>query len=297
MKKLFGLALVGLMALPAATATGQTAPAPAYDKAPWWMKESVVTQSGYVFTEIQANRARFDATFLTVDDSITKAQSMAIDKTRGLQQALAKLGKDKVRVTTNFTMRTLYEQYRDKDGNKVEDRRGDKVNGYEVSLDIGIEVRDMNLLEKAYALVLAASPSSASNISFSLQPSNEDNTWLYNEAVKDARKRAGESAAAAGGNLGKIKVIDPTGRACETDILARGGQGGDNTRAQEVTYANATPYAPVAMPVTMNVTPSATPPVTGSADYIEAQAAKNPFIQTPPLRRLEAKACVVYGVN
>jgi hypothetical protein len=39
------------------------------------------------------------------------------------------------------------------------------------------------------------------------------------------------------------------------------------------------------------------PPVPGSADYLEAKALQNPFIQTPPLQRLESKACVVYGLN
>jgi len=39
------------------------------------------------------------------------------------------------------------------------------------------------------------------------------------------------------------------------------------------------------------------PPPPGSADALEAQAMKNPFIQTPPLQRIDAKACVVYGLN
>ena len=295
MKKTIGLTvLAGLCALPL-MAAAQTVPAPSspYDKAPWWMKESVITQTGYVFTEVQANRANFSGTFLTVDDSLEKAQSQAIEKTRALQQALAKLGKDKVRVTTGFSMRALYEQYRDKNGNRIEDQRGDKINGYEVSLNIAIEVRDMAQLEKAYALVLAASPTTASDINFNLQPSNEDNTWLYSEAVKDAHKRAVESTVAAGGTLGRIRVIDPTGRACETDILARNNYGSDNTPPQQVAYPDAD-YAAPAMAIAPPP-PSSPPP--GTAEYLEAQALKNPFIQTPPLRRLEAKACVVYGLN
>ncbi|MGZ3305727.1 MAG: SIMPL domain-containing protein, partial [Asticcacaulis sp.] len=188
----------------------------------------------------------------------------------------------------------LYEQYRDKDGNRIEDRRADKINGYEVSLNLNIEVRDMAVLEKAYALVLAAGPSSTANIYFSLQPSNAQNAWLYTEAVKDARARAIASAEAAGGHLGAIKLIDPTGRACETDMLARGGNGeGDDTRANEVMVTAQRAYAP---PAAM-MAPPAPPPAPGTADYLEAQALKNPFIQTPPLERLEAKACVVYGLQ
>ncbi|MBW8880786.1 MAG: SIMPL domain-containing protein [Asticcacaulis sp.] len=291
MKTILGLAVAAAMVLPLAV-SAQTGPATPYDKAPWWMKDGVITQTGYVYTEVPANRAGFSATFLAVDDSIDKAQAKAVANARVLQQALAKLGKDKVRVSTDFTVRTLYEQYRDSSGTKVEDQRGDKINGYEASLTLKIEVRDVGLLEKAYALVLAASPTSASDISFSLQASNEDNSWLYNEAVKDARQRAGDATAAAGATLGKIKVIDPNSRACATDVVARNAYGYNQPRARKVEY-----YKPVAdlpapvAPATANTAPP------GTVEYLEGEAARNPFIQTPPLQRLETKVCAVYGLN
>lgn len=270
-----------------------------YDKAPWWMRDSVITQTGHVFTEIQANRAGFSATFLSVDDTAEKAQAKSIQQTRALQQALAKLGKDAVRVTTGFSMRALYEQYRDKNGNRIEDQRGDKINGYEVSLNLSIEVRDTAQLERAYALVLAASPTQTSAINFYLQPTNELNTWLYNEAIKDARKRASDGVTAAGGRLGGVKVIDPTGRACRTDILARGApdewmnsQANMVEAAQEFSSPMMARAAPPPPPI-----PVPPAPVAGSAEYLEARALANPFIQTPPLQRLESTACVVYGVN
>ncbi len=213
--------------------------------------------------------------------------------TRALQQALAKLGKDNVRVTTSFSMRTLYEQYKDKNGNRIEDQRGDKINGYEVSLNIALEVRDMSVLEKAYALVLAASPTSSQPIYFSLQPDNATNTWLYTQAVKDARTRAGQAAEAAGGRLGGIQLIDPTGRACATDILARNADTSpDYGSAQEVSYDRAYASAPPPPPA-----PMMSMAAPGTAEYLEAKALANPFIQTPPLQRLTATACVVYGLN
>jgi uncharacterized protein YggE len=262
-----------------------------YDKAPWWMNSPVITQTGFVFAEIPANRANFSATFQTNADTVDKAQAKAIERTRALNEALGRLGKDAVRVTTSFSMRALYEEYRDKDGNKVEDRRADKINGYEVSLNLSLEVRDVAALEKAYALVLAASPSSTGNVDFSLQPSNEQNTWMYTQAVNDAHARAVASAEAAGGHLGAIKLIDPTGRACETDILARGAADvDDDTQADKVA-------APVVQPRVMLAEAPPPPPPPGSADALEAQAMKNPFIQTPPLERLDAKACVVYSLN
>jgi uncharacterized protein YggE len=291
-------AVAGLFIAGAASAQTAVPQASPYDRAPWWMKESVITQTGYVFTEIPANRAHFSATFLTVDDTAEKAQAKAIEQTRGLNQALDKLGKDKVRISTSFSMRALYEQYRDKNGNRIEDQRGDKIEKYQVSLNLSVEVRDTALLERAYALVLAAAPTSSTPINFSLQADNETNTWLYTEATQDAHNRALQSAAAAGGKLGGIKVIDPTGRACETDILARAPDTG-----WDPTAAN---YAPPVVQARMSpqYEMAAAPPapmmaglVAGSAEYLEAKALQNPFIQTPPLQRLEAKSCVVYGLN
>lgn len=274
-------------AAPAAPANNNTA----YDRAPWWMKENVITQTGHVYTEIPANRASFSGTFLSVDESADKAQAKAIAQTKPLNEALARLGKDAVRVETSFSMRALYEQYRDKNGNKVEDQRGDKINGYEVSLQISVDVRDMDVLEKAYALVLAAAPTETASIYFQLQPSNETNTWLYNQAVKDARTRAEDAAVSAGGHLGGIKVIDPTGRACRGDILARNMDENYSNQANRVDYDESVQSSVSAKKRSSVATDAVAP------QYLEAKALANTFLQTPPLQKLEATACVVYGVN
>ena len=294
MRRLILIAGLFLAATPALAQTAAPAPSP-YDKAPWWMKESVITQTGYVFTELPANRANFSASFQTTDDTADKAQSKAVAQTKALMQALDKLGKDAVRVTTDFSMRTLYEQYRDKNGEKVENQRGDKINGYQVSLNLNVEVRDMTQLERAYALVLAASPDSTGQVYFSLQADNATNTWLYTEAVKDAHVRALQAAEAAGAKLGAVKVIDPTGRACQTDILAgKPGYEGDGLHAQDVTVAGMRKVA--APPPPPPPPPIPVPPVP-AAEALEAKALQSPFIQTPPMRRLDAKACVVYALD
>jgi len=272
-----------------------------YDKAPWWMRESVIPQTGHVFTELPANRANVSATFLAVDDTVDKAQAKAIAQTKALQVSLAKLGKDSVRVTTGFSMRALYEQYRDKSGNRIEDQRGDKITGYQVSLKISLEIRDMAILEKAYALVLAASPAQTNPIYFSLQPSNEALAWLYTEAVSDAHRRARAAVSAAGGQLGSAKVIDPTGRACSTDILARGAVEDEFTGEAvgvlpDQTVTESLQRVP-GVTVTRFAAPSPPPPAMAAEDALEAKALANPFVQTPPLQRLEATACVVYGLN
>ncbi len=297
MKHFISLAALALIAFAPSAVTAQTVNASAnttaYDRAPWWIKTPVITQTGYVFAEIPANRADFSATFLSVDDDEAKAQAKAIAMTRELQDALARLGSDKVRVTTDFTMKTLYQQYTDKNGNKVDNERGDKINGYEVSIAFNIEVRDMTLLQNAYSLVMAAQPTSSDEIYFDIQADNATNTWLYTEAVKDAHTRALQGAEAAGGKLGAVLLIDPTGRACRTDILARGAPQNDD-------YGDATQVVVTGMRRAEDGYSSASQRKISSASAgvtLEDRALQNPFIQTPPLKKLTATACVVYGLN
>jgi uncharacterized protein len=287
MKTIFAtLMLLGL----ASGAQAQTVAASQYDKAPWWMKDAVITQTGYVQTEIEANRANFSASFMAVGDTADQAQSKAVANTRALMDALKKLGKDAVRVNTSFSMRALYEQYRDKDGNRIENQRGDKIQAYQVTMSFNVRVNDLRVLERAYALVLAASPTQSQEIYFSLEPDNATKTWLYSEAIKDAARRAKLATEAAGGVLGKVKVIDPTGRACQTDILARGmPKDGQDPEPYNVAYMARS--APAPMPV-MAMADGGSP-----VEQLEAKAAKNAFIQAPPLNTLTAQACVVYGLN
>jgi hypothetical protein len=216
------LSLLALTALPV-SALAQTPPAQigaAYVPAPWWMNQPVIASIGYVRVELPANRANFTARFQVVERSSADATTKAADKVRELAKALESAGADKVRVTTTFTTNPLYEQYRDKEGAVQENRRADKIERYQVDAVITVEVRDIDLVEQTYAAVVAARPSSTSAVGFGLEPENESKTALYTEAVKDAARRAKRSVAAAGGVLGGVKVIDPTSRACQTDVLA-----------------------------------------------------------------------------
>ncbi|ESQ76065.1 SIMPL domain-containing protein [Asticcacaulis sp. AC402] len=292
------LSLIAALALAATSAAAQTAPPASYDRAPWWMKDRVITQTGFAYTEVPANRAAFSATFLSHAKTVEAAQAQAIERTRGLQKSLLGLGKDKVVVSTDFTMRSLYEQYRDKDGNRIDNVRGDKITGYEVSVTIGVEIRDVSQLQAAYGRVVAATPTSASEVSFSLQPDNAMIASLDRESIKDARVRAQGAAAASGATLGKILTVDPTGRACRANILAPVPT--ENYEGGYRDYAIASEDSGSFPDASFGVAMQRAPGVQihrFSAEQIEATALKNPFLQTPPMIAKVATACVVYALN
>ena len=251
--------------------------------APWWMRDPVVASVGMVHTEIAANRASFSASFNAVGKTADAALAEAAAKVRGIDAALRQSGPARVRIATTFETEPLYEQYRDKEGNMQTNARPDKIERYAVTARIMLDVRDMAVLEPAYAAVVAARPETIDTVNFSLEPDNATKTWLQTEAVKDAARRARQAAEAAGARLGAVKVIDPTGRACQTDVLA-GWPAYARTAEQRSDVASMTP---------MESPPPAPMMVTGS----KREVAQVQVSMQPPLLALNDDACVVYGLG
>jgi uncharacterized protein YggE len=252
----------------------------------------IIASSGYVQAEMPSNRASFRAGFKALDRSPQDAGRKAADKVRSLAKSIAAVGSDKARIETSISLQPLYEQYKDKDGRLLTNQRSDKIENYEATASLSIEVRDMSQLERIYAIVLAAGPASTSAIQFRLEPSNEAKTTLFEDAVRDAVRRAKSSAETTGAKLGPIKLIDPTGRACETDVLVAGADRvADDSYPQvqqrpRVYAPPPPPSAPLALPRVEVV--AADPSIAGEALKLAVQ---------PPLEKIEAKACVVFALG
>jgi uncharacterized protein YggE len=280
----------------AAPALAQTPPATIgqqYIPAPWWMRDPVIASVGHVRTEIPANRVGFSATFMTVERTAADASRVAAERVRALSQTLAAYGVDKVRVETTLSTRPLYDQYRDENGVLRDNVRSDRIERYQADATVSITIRDVAVLERVYATVLASSPTSVGQVYFNLQPDNETLSWLGGEAVKDSASRASAAAGNAGARLGGVKVIDPSGRACETDVLAGWPSYGASVGgATDVSMDRA--RVEYSGPPLM-VAPSPPPP--GGSGPSEAQIEAARLALQPPLRELTSQACVVYGLN
>lgn len=286
------LALAGLAAPAAAQTVGVISPSP-YGPAPWWMREPIIASLGDVRAEVPANRAAFSAEFQAVERSAPEATSKAAAKVKAVVAALRAFDQDKVRIETTFATQPLYEQYKDKDGNLQTNARPDKIERYQTSVRLSLDVRDVALLEKVYATVVAAGPASTQPVYFSLQPDNATNTEMSRLAVADAVARARQAAEASGGRLGSVKVIDPTGRACQTDVLVAGapestGAGDERVNEVVVTAARRSAGFVGAPPPP----PPSLPPAPASG-----MTAENLEISLqPPLQTLNRTACVVYAL-
>ena len=295
--------LIAASALPAvvlpAVAEAQTPPATLGDRyvpAPWWMRDPVIASVGYVRTQIPANRAAFSATFQSIDRSAADASRKAADQIRALSQALAGYGVDTVRVETSLTTRPIYDQYRDENGVLRDNVRADRIARYQADASVSITIRDVAVLERVYATVLASEPTSTSPVYFNLEPENATNTWLQGEAIKDAARRAREAATNAGASLGAVRVIDPTGRACETDVLA--GWPSYSSGAEQATTVDEVIVTGSRIrqdSLMTNAPEPAPPPPGGVASEAQIEAAR--LALQPPLRELTDRACVVYSLN
>ena len=291
--------------LAAIAASAQAAPAPAappiilpqpvpprvYDPAPWWMDKPVMPAIGYVTTEVPANRAELSATYDAVDREVADATKAAAAKAKAISGPLQAFGVDKVRVETRFTVTPLYEQYREKNGAMVDNQRADKIDRYQVSVQFSVEVRDVRLVEPVYAILMSAKPSQSGSPSFRLEASDEVRTEMFKLAVDDARKRAEQASAAAGTRLGAVRLIDPTGRGCETDeLLALAGRG----------YEEVAPRPVAAPPAAFQARGEVREMVVTASKRANAAGLRPEDVQLPvqpPLEQLTGRACVVYSLG
>lgn len=295
------LTTVTVLAL-AAPAAAQT-PAQRFDPAPWWMAQPVISSIGNVRFELRSNRANFTANFQAIDPTAATAQRRAAEQVQALNTALRAYGVERVRVTTTLSIQPLYDQYRNRQGQIQENQRADQVERYAAGAYVSVEVRDVAVLERVYATVLAARPTNVSGVNFDLQPGDAVRTALYVEAVRDAQERARRSAEAAGARLGPAKVIDPTGRACETDVLT----GYSNFQQADVQPAELEAITVTGSRIARGAPPPPPPPPPAPAEAPPppppgaGAAALPPELQglalQPPLRELTARACVVYALG
>ena len=292
------LAALLLSAALASPALAQTPPATIgqqYVPAPWWMRDPVIASIGYVRVELQANRAGFNATFQVVDRSVAEASSKAADQVRALSRTLAAYGVETVRVETSLTTQPLYDQYRDENGILRDNTRADRIERYQAQATVSLTVRDVRQLERIYATVVASQPNSLSQVYFSLEPDNVAKSNLAAAAMRDARARAEAATEGAGATLGPVRVIDPTGRACQTDVLAGWPSYGSGV-SQATTVDDYVVTGSRMMAMAPPPPPPPPAPIGGAAPS-EAQIEAARLALQPPLQVLTDQACVVYGLN
>jgi cell pole-organizing protein PopZ len=105
----------------------------------------------------------------------------------------------------------------------------------------------------------------------------------------DAARRARDAVAAAGARLGPVKINEPSGRVCQTQVLAGWPSYGSAPPARDV-IASAPASDASEQSIMVTGAKRATP-----ASLEERADALQVTLQ-PPLRELTAQSCVIYGL-
>lgn len=281
---------------------------PKYDPAPWWMDQPILASTGFVEAEVPANRANLGAGFTGLGKTLPEANEAAAAKAQALNQALGRLGADRVRTQITLTVQPIYEQYRDREGNRIDNARADRIEQYEATAHFQIEVRDMGVMQQVIGAVIAAAPATTTPVSYHLEPTNEMKTEMALKAVQDAARRARQATEATGARLGAVKLIDPTGRACQTDVLVAGAPQsyGPGYAAQSVAIIGAQEFMQRGSPTVPPPPPPPPPMAPAPAGAISGvvtvtgrpatQALLSTITVQPPIQKMMAQSCVVYAL-
>ncbi len=242
-----------VLVLAACGAMGGAASAQAVDPdrmvRPYWWDQPVVEALGRAQVEVEPNRAAFEVTFVETDRNSDEAMALAVARAKVAYDAIEAVAGDVAIVTTSVSVDPYYEQYRDDDRNLVENRRADKVAGYEASAQMSVVVSDITLAGRARAAALALGPQRSERLRVYLEETVEMQREAMKVAALDARARAEAMVAASGGGLGDMMVIQEGQGPCLGSWSSRQvarqtlGSGPSDSRA----YADRPAPAPMAV--------------------------------------------------
>ncbi len=141
--------------------------------------------------------------------------TLTVGRARVAYDAIKKVAGDKSRVTSSVDVKPFYEQYRDKDGNRLEDDRPDRVKGYAARSSVSVELLDAGLAGRARAAALALGPEeSGGGVRVYLEQTADMQRKAIELAAKDAFERARVTAAATGRRVGDILVVQEGNGPC-----------------------------------------------------------------------------------
>lgn len=197
---------IGLVALAAMPAYAQQVDATRVVR-PYWWDQPVLEALGRAEVEVQPNRAYFSVSFVRNDADAPRATDEPIARARLAYEAIKKVTGDRARIETSIEVEPYYEQYRDKEGELIDNERADRVKGYQATASVSIYLSDISLAGRARAAAIALGPQSAGDIEFEVVETPELQRGAYRAAAEDARARAEIAAAASGGTLGDLLVM------------------------------------------------------------------------------------------
>lgn len=181
---------------------------------PYWTRVPVIEVLGRADMQVAPNRASFSVTYLETDKDSKKAMQLAVERGRLAYETIKKAAGQESVIQSSVNVTALYEQFKDKDGNRIDNARSDKIRAYEARVTLNVTVEDVSKAGTARAGALALGPENSTGLSTYLERTTELNREAYEAAVKDAAARAEATAKASGSKLGKLMVVQEGSGPC-----------------------------------------------------------------------------------
>ena len=184
----------------------------AVDTTPIWARGPVIEAQGRAFIEVSANRSRFNVTFERSEAESTDATAAVVDVATVATKAIRQAANDQVRITANLIVRPYYQQVerriREDIVQLVENVHPDALLGYVASVRVDVTVLAPEHTDAVRGAALAAGPTSAGAVRFSLEPTAENQRAAFSAAIEDAHARARAIADLSGAQLGELLLGD-----------------------------------------------------------------------------------------
>lgn len=278
-------ALVWLMAAGAPTMAVAQEQEARFER-PYWLDRSVIEALGRAQVTAPADHASFSVTFMEVASQSREAMFAASDRARLAEAAIRSRGGDAVRISSSAEIEAIYQEYRNREGERVSSERADQIANYAVSVTLDVEVSDVSRAAGARAAAMAVGPEETSDLSYSLSDGSQARMRAYRAAVADAVARARVAAEASGATLGRLLVLQEGQGPC----LGRWQQGAVRDRRGSVQDS---PTALTSLDEDIMVTGSRIRALRLTAEDIARMQLP---ADVPPLE-LTAQVCAIYAVG
>lgn len=247
---------------------------------PYWIDKPVIEIIGRANMEFDTNRVTMNFAIQEINsdsdialDKVTKRAKPAIDRVQSL------IGKNG-RIEVNYSKTAIYQQYKDKEGNKIDNIREDKVENYVAVWNIRVETNDVNLVPRIKAELLAAGNSKMiGQAYYSFVPTNLQQRQIFAAAIDDAKERAKLIADTQGVKL-KLLVAQEGRSECIGNPSSGYG------------YAPAAPPPPPPAPI---MAMDNMVKLTGAKTVLEANNLIMPA--SPAKQTLNSSVCMIYAIE
>ena len=251
---------------------------------PYWIDKPVVEIIGRANVLFDPNRASMNFTIQEINENadeglvkLTKRTKPVIEKVKSM------LGKDDS-ITVNYRREAIYQQYKDKEGNKISNQREDKIENYVLHWDIAITTQKFENVPKIKAEILATGNARMNGTEYySFVPAIEQSREMYMAALKDGAERAKITSSVYGGKL-KLLVVQEGQSQCLSSPTTETG----NIVAQA-------DYEMRSAPMMISAAPAPPPPEPKSGTQLQASDLIMP--SAPAKHSMSASVCMVYAIE